>query len=223
MKVAQIKDLPNLADGTVIGQMTLTVKKVFPPKTGEGKYGPWRVQSVILQDSTGEVRGSFWVNDDMTPLTSQSITIKSQAGKKGLEGLSVALSKHSGENELKITDKAAILDQASEFVVKDKFPSGNVAPAAIITVSSVEDAKRVIFANAKLYVECCKAASWISSQVEQMSEAHFQAAVSSMFISAEKAGLAKVFNEPKKEKAPEPKPEVKESSDPSESDDDFNF
>lgn len=209
-----------MADGTIIGQMTLTVKRVFPPKTGEGKYGPWRVQSVILQDSTGEVRGSFWVNDDMTPLTSQSITIKSQAGKKGLEGVSVALSKYSGENELKITDKAAILDQASEFVVKDKFPSGNVAPAAIITVSSVEDAKRVIFANAKLYVECCKAASWISSQVEQMSEAHLQAATSSLFISAERAGLAKIFNEPKKEKAPEPKPEPVIAT---EDDDDINF
>lgn len=206
MKVAQIKDLPNLADGTVIGQMTVNVKAVFPPKTGEGKYGPWRVQSCILQDGTGEVRASFWIPDDMKPLTGQTITLKSQPGKKGLSGLSVAYSKHSDANELKVTEQAAILDQASEFVVKDKFPSGGSAPAPIQTVSSVEDAKRVIFANAKLYVECCKAAAWISSQVEQMSEAHLQAATSSLFISAERAGLAKLFNEPKKEKAPEPKP-----------------
>lgn len=209
MKVAQIKDLPNLADGTVIGQMTLTIKAAFPPKTGEGKFGPWRVQSCILQDGTGEVRGSFWIQDDMKTLTGQTITIKSQAGKKGLDGLSVVNSKHSGENELKITDKAAIIDQCSDFVNKEKFPSGGSAPAPIQTVSSVDDAKKVIFANAKLYVECCKAVSWISGQVEQMSEAHFQAAVASMFISAEKAGLAKVFNEPKKEKAPEPKAESK--------------
>ena len=221
MKVAQIKDLPNLADGTVIGQMTVTVKAVFPPKTGEGKFGPWRVQSCILQDGTGEVRASFWTNDEMKALTGQTVTIKSQAGKKGLEGLSVTLSKHSGANELKVTEKAAILDQASEFVVKDKFPSGGSAPAPIQTVSSVDDAKRVIYANAKLYVECCKAVTWISSQITEMSEAHFQAAVASMFISAEKAGLAKIFNEQKKEKAPEP--EKSEFREASEDDDDINF
>lgn len=206
MKVAQIKDLPNLADGTVIGQMTVNVKAVFPPKTGEGKYGPWRVQSCILQDGSGEVRASFWIPDDMKPLMGQTITLKSQPGKKGLSGLSVAYSKHSDANELKVTEQAAILDQASEFVVKEKFPTGGSAPVSIQTVSSVEDAKRVIFSNAKLYVECCKAAAWISGQVEQMSEAHLQAATSSLFISAERAGLAKLFNEPKKEKAPEPKP-----------------
>lgn len=222
MKVAQIKDLPNLADGTVIGQMTVTVKAVFPPKTGEGKYGPWRVQSCILQDGTGEVRGSFWLNDDMKALQGQTITIKSGAGKKGLDGLSVKLSKHSGENELNVTEKAAILDQASEFVVKEKLPSGGNPPPVLSTVSSVEDAKRVIFANAKLYVECVKAVTWISSQVEAMSEGHFQAAVASMFISAEKAGLAKVFNEPKKEKAPEPE-QKKEPVIASEDDDDINF
>jgi hypothetical protein len=207
MKVAQIKDLQNLADGTVIGQMTVNVKAVFPPKTGEGKYGPWRVQSCVLQDGTGEVRASFWIQDEMKSLQGQTITIKSQAGKKGLDGLSVQFSKHSSSNELKVTEKAAILDQADEFVVKEKFPNGNTAPAAITTVSSVDDAKKVIFANAKLYVECCKAAGWVSGQVEQMSEAHMQACVASLFISAERAGLAKVFNEPKK--PAEPKPESK--------------
>ena len=63
MKVAKIADLANLADGSIIGEMSVQVKAAFPAKTGEGKSGPWRVQPAILKDSTGEVRASFWVKD----------------------------------------------------------------------------------------------------------------------------------------------------------------
>jgi len=116
MKVAQISDLANLADGSVIGEMRVTIKATFPPKTGEGKFGPWRVQNAILQDSTGECRASFWVPDEMGDLKGQMVTLKSQAGKKGLQGISVKHSTHSGENELKITDQCAIIDDAGAAV-----------------------------------------------------------------------------------------------------------
>jgi hypothetical protein len=191
MKVAKIQDIENLADGSIIGEMAVKVKAAFDAKTGQGKYGPWRVQAAILADATGEIRASFWTNEDIKAMVGQTITIKSQGGSKGLQGLKVKLSTHSGKNELDISDKAAIYDQT-----KNAFEeySGAVKANAQIAKStgSVADAKRTLFQKAQLYVECVKAADWIRSQHE-LTQDHFQAVVSTLFISADKQNLAGAF------------------------------
>lgn len=193
MKVAKIQDIENLADGSVIGEMTAQVKAAFPAKTGEGKYGPWRVVAAILKDGTGEIRCSFWTTDDIQGLVGQTITIKSQAGNKGLAGISVKFSAHSKTNELNVSDKAAICDQGGDAVeeyrdaVKTNLQIAN-------SKGGVKEAKRNIFQTAQLYVECVKAGRWIVGQIEGgLSPDHFQAVVASLFIASEKQGLAKSF------------------------------
>ena len=191
MKVAKIQDIENLADGSVIGEMVVKVKAAFDAKTGQGKYGPWRVQAAILADATGEIRASFWTQEDIKAMSGQTITIKSQGGAKGLQGLSVKLSTHSGKNELNISDKAAIYDQT-----KNAFEEYSTAVKTNSQVAkstgSVADAKRTLFQKAQLYVECVKAADWIRSQHE-LTQDHFQAVVSTLFISADKQNLANAF------------------------------
>lgn len=206
MKVAQISDLANLADGSVIGEMRVTIKSTFPPKTGEGKFGPWRVQNAILQDSTGECRASFWLPDEMNDLKGQMVTLKSQAGKKGLQGISVKHSTHSGENELKITDQCAIIDDASGAspVAGPRKPVQASSPVSL----TVADAKRALFQAAQLMAEAIKAAEWVGGQANVTPE-QLQAIATSLFISADRAGFAKAFpsaqTKPaaKKEEAPE--------------------
>lgn len=190
MKVAQISDLANLADGSVIGEMRVTIKATFPPKTGEGKFGPWRVQNAILQDSTGECRASFWVPDEMGDLKGQMVTLKSQAGKKGLQGISVKTSSHSGENELKITDQCAIIDDAGTAVAQAG-PRKPVKASDPISLT-VADAKRALFQAAQLMAEAIKAAEWVGSQAKVTPE-QLQAIATSLFISADRAGYAKAF------------------------------
>ena len=190
MKVAQISDLANLADGSVIGEMRVTIKATFPPKTGEGKFGPWRVQNAILQDSTGECRASFWVPDEMGDLKGQMVTLKSQAGKKGLQGISVKHSTHSGENELKITDQCAIIDDAGAAVAAPG-PRKPVQASSPVSLT-VADAKRALFQAAQLMAEAIKAAEWVGSQA-QVTPEQLQAIATSLFISADRAGFAKAF------------------------------
>ena len=190
MKVAQISDLANLADGSVIGEMRVTIKATFPPKTGEGKFGPWRVQNAILQDSTGECRASFWVPDEMGDLKGQMVTLKSQAGKKGLQGISVKHSTHSGENELKITDQCAIIDDAGAAVAQAG-PRKPVQASSPISLT-VADAKRALFQAAQLMAEAIKAAEWVGGQASVTPE-QLQAIATSLFISADRAGFAKAF------------------------------
>ncbi|CAB4163450.1 hypothetical protein UFOVP811_29 [uncultured Caudovirales phage] len=190
MKVAQISDLANLADGSVIGEMRVTIKATFPPKTGEGKFGPWRVQNCVLQDSTGECRASFWLPDEMGDLKGQMVTLKSQAGKKGLQGISVKHSTHSGENELKITDQCAIIDDAGAAVAQAG-PRKPVQASSPISLT-VADAKRALFQAAQLMAEAIKAAEWVGSQA-QVTPEQLQAIATSLFISADRAGFAKAF------------------------------
>jgi hypothetical protein len=219
MKIATVADIANLADGSVVGEMTVIIKAVFPPKTGTNKKtgNPWTATSAILQDRSGEVRATFW-DMDVQDLKSQRVTLRSQAGKRGLDGIKVKFSDYSNANELSITDKCAIIDDATGAIAASA-PAQSASPKASPSFSkpalTPEAAKKVIFNNAKLYVQCVKAVTWISTQVEQMSEAHFQAAVASMFISAEKAGLASAFAEPEKVEVKEeaPKPVIAEEDD----------
>ena len=193
MKVAKIADIQNLADGSVIGEMSFQVTKAFPPKTGEGKFGPWRVQNCVIKDSTGECKASFWLPDDMAQFIGQTITVKSQGGAKGLQGIAVSFNKHGGVNEVKITDKAALLDSASgAFRQAETAAKVNTAISSGQGGGTVADAKRLIFQRAQLYVECVKAASWIAKTVE-VGDMDFQAIVSTLFISSDKANLWNVF------------------------------
>jgi hypothetical protein len=194
MKVAKIADLANLADGSIIGEMSVQVKAAFPPKTGEGKYGPWRVQAAVLKDSTGEVRASFWTNEEIKDLIGQTVTIKSQGGAKGLQGLSVKYSKHSDSNELNITEKAAIIDSAAgAFRQAETANKVNAALASGQGGGTPADAKRLIFQRAQLYVECAKAAKWAAGEAGITDAEGLQALRSSLFISADKANLWNVF------------------------------
>jgi hypothetical protein len=194
MKVAKIADLANLADGSIIGEMSVQVKAAFPPKTGEGKYGPWRVQAAVLKDSTGEVRASFWTNEEIKDLIGQTVTIKSQGGAKGLQGLSVKYSKHSDSNELNITEKAAIIDSAAgAFRQSETANKVNAAISSGQGGGTPADAKRLIFQRAQLYVECAKAAKWAAGEAGITEAEGIQALRSSLFISADKANLWNVF------------------------------
>jgi len=194
MKVAKIADIQNLADGSVIGEMSFQIAKAFPPKVGEGKFGQWRVQNCIIKDSTGEGRASFWLNDDMNEFVGQTITVKSQGGAKGLQGITVSFSKHAGVNELKITDKAALIDGVRG--AEQQYASAVKANAAIASGQgggTPADAKRLIFQRAQLYVECAKAAKWVAEQAGITDAEGLQAVRASLFISADKANLWNVF------------------------------
>lgn len=194
MKVAKIADLTNLADGSIIGEMSVQVKAAFPPKTGEGKFGPWRVQAAILKDSTGEVRCSFWGNEEIKDLIGQTITIKSQPTNKGLQGLSVKYSKHSDSNELNITEKAAIIDSMKG--AEQQYTSAvktNASLAANQGGGTPADAKRLVFQRAQLYVQCAAAAKWAAAEAGITSPEEVQAVRASIFISADKANLWNCF------------------------------
>jgi len=196
MKVAKVSDIQNLADGAIIGEMTVQIKAAFAAKTGEGKYGPWRVQAAILKDDTGEVRASFWTERDIQKLVGKTVTIKSKASDKGLVGLKAKYSSHSSTNELDVSDKAEIkgdgLDAVSSYVAK---ATSSVSAPKVNEVASFDtevDATKGIKRRAVMWGRCYEVASLLRERHDLTAE-QFQALVSSLFISSDKAGLYNSF------------------------------
>jgi len=71
-----IQEIKKFPIGTVVPHITGTVKAVFPRKTGEGQYGPWSVQTVILSDAANEeIPCSCWGFDELGHLKGQSVSV----------------------------------------------------------------------------------------------------------------------------------------------------
>jgi hypothetical protein len=195
--MTQIKDLEQLAPNTAIAEMVLGVKAVYPPKSPKAPY------NLVVFDSTGESRLAAWSDVDLSDYKGGRITVRSTATKKGLDGLNVVYSEYNKRNELKLGKAGQIFNDAElQLQGGSTGPNPTVTSKSPIIASSVTP-KAFIFQNAQLMVEAINAASWVAKQVEALSPEHVQAIATSLYISAERAGMARQF--PQAEKKAETK------------------
>lgn len=196
--MTQIKDLEQLAPNTAIAEMVLGVKAVYPPKSPKAPY------NLVVFDSTGESRLAAWSDVDLSDYKGGRITVRSTAGKRGLDGLNVVYSDYNKRNELKLGKAGQIFNDA-ELALQggSTGPNPAVTSKSPIVAPSAVSPKAFIFQNAQLMVEAINAAQWVAKQVEALSPEHVQAIATSLYISAERAGMAKQF--PQAEKKAETK------------------
>ena len=103
--IAQVKGFPA---GTVVPKIEGTLKKVFPPKTGDGQYGPWKLQGFVLSDGADEIKGTLFDSDDIGYLEGKRVTLIASGtnGKtKKQQGLSVEANKQNQTPELAVKGK----------------------------------------------------------------------------------------------------------------------
>ena len=201
--MTQIKDIEGLAPNTAIAELVLGVKAVYPPKTPKAPY------NLVVFDATGETRLAAWSDVDLSDYKGQRITVRSTATKKGLDGLNVVYSDYNKRNELKLGKSGQIFNDAeleasggSKSPIPGPSGGSGVAP---YTAAPAVAPKAFIFQNAQLMVEAINAAQWVAKQVEAITPDHLQAIASSLYISAERAGMARQFpTSEKKEVAPAP-------------------
>ena len=204
--MTQIADIQSLDTNTVIPEMSFHVKAVYPPKSPKAPY------NLVVTDSTGEVRLGIWSDVDLSDLRNQHITIRSTATRKGLDGLRVSYSEWAEKKELSCNKNGKIFtdaELAAAGPLSKQQPHAPVTSKSPVTpAGSPVDAKKLIYQNAQLMVECVKAAKWVESQIEDgVSSDHLQAISSSLFIAAERAGLARTFGVAEPKKKVEPKDE----------------
>lgn len=204
--MTQIKDLEHLAPNTAIAEMVLGVKAVYPPKSPKAPY------NLMVFDSTGETRLAIWSDVDLSEYRNQRITVRSVAKRNGLDGLNVTFNERNSKYELKLNKSGQIFNDAElaagaggpkpHAPITSKSPiagsngSSGVAPfnaTAPFSAAPAVTPKAFIFQNAQLMVEAINAAQWVAKQVEAISPEHLQAIASSLYISAERAGMARQF------------------------------
>jgi len=196
--MTQIKDLEQLAPNSAIAEMVLGVKAVYPPKSPKAPY------NLVVFDSTGESRLAAWSDVDLSDYKGGRITVRSTVTKKGLDGLNVVYSEYNKRNELKLGKAGQIFNDAElQLQGGSTGPNPAVTSKSPIVAPSAVSPKAFIFQNAQLMVEAINAASWVAKQVEALSPEHVQAIATSLYISAERAGMARQF--PQAEKKAETK------------------
>jgi hypothetical protein len=206
--MTQIKDLEQLAPNTAIAEMVLGVKAVYPPKSPKAPY------NLVVFDSTGESRLAAWSDVDLSDYKGGRITVRSTATKKGLDGLNVVYSEYNKRNELKLGKAGQIFNDAElQLQGGSTGPSPAVTSKSPIVAPSAVSPKAFIFQNAQLMVEAINAASWVAKQVEALSPEHVQAIATSLYISAERAGMAKQFPTSEKKEVKPAAPAKKDDED----------
>lgn len=200
--MSTIKDIKSWPVGTIIPNLTATAKVVFQRKTGEGQYGPWSVQGVILSDSTGdEIQASCWQFDDLSYLKGMEVSV-SAAGKNPKTGKTqgVELVEGKGKDgtprlELKVSHKTGGFiggDKPSPAATTPAAPqtaipanSSHSAPAPVSGVSFDERMAKM----ATLYKHCLFYAQTALNGSKLTDPESLRNVATSLFIEANKSGL----------------------------------
>lgn len=190
--------------------------------TGDGQYGPWKVQNVKIKDTTGETEVAFWDRDDLAYLKGQAIRVESVSTDKGVAGIKVKEKK--GKKGINV-DNRAIIHPLSAGVpegMKSAHTGHHPESANVPAPTSVIPAKERIFQYAQLMIKCVGAAKYVSDQVAKnevaiLGEDHFQAIASSLFIQATREGLHNEMErhpaKPANPTTPPPPPAAEDDSD----------
>ena len=113
MKLMSFPEILDCENGQQITALQGTVKKVFPPKTGVGDYGPWSLQNLILQDEHAHELTVTWTCEDAFDqgCEGQLLYIESGRDKKDqLAGIKREIKNKNGKKyeSVKVDDRAKV-------------------------------------------------------------------------------------------------------------------
>jgi hypothetical protein len=211
MRLVSVKEALAYSKGEIIPRVRGRITKVAnQTKGGEGEKA-YTVQTISINDGTGEIPVKIWDRDAYPQsVKGQMVTISSKEGPKGMNGIKA--DDYRGEKSLKITGTGIIEiegvdgSQASQPVQSTPAhtPAAQSAPAATQqtppaapasngngSVNLSGEAKEI----ARGYYRVMSAAhemrlAWDKGHPDfKMTPEHFQAACASLFIHCDKRGM----------------------------------
>ena len=113
MKLMSFPEILDCENGQQITALQGTVKKVFPPKTGVGDYGPWSLQNLILQDEHAHELTVTWTCEDAFDAGVEGQTLYFESGrdkKDQLAGIKREIKNKNGKKyeSVKVDDRAKV-------------------------------------------------------------------------------------------------------------------
>ncbi len=198
--ISQVKSFPV---GTVIPSVTGTLERVYPPKSGEGQYGPWKLQSFVLSDGEDKIKGTLFDGGDISDLQGKQVTLVASGtnGKtKRKQGVEVVANKQDQTPELSVKHKQGgiVSGEANPAHLRGT-PENAAANAPASAISSpkaafsapapTEDPIQSLNRLASFWMAC-----WAKSAgFEGLTNENRQSMTSCLFIEGNKQGLAKAW------------------------------
>ena len=218
--ISQVKAFPI---GTVIPSVSGTLERVFPIKSGEGQYGPWKLQSFVLSDGEDKIKGTLFDGADISDLQGKQVTLVASGtnGKtKRKQGVEVVANRQDQTPELSVKHKQGgiVSGEANPAHLRGtpenaaaNTPANAVsnAKSTFSALTIAEDPTQALSRLASFWLAC-----WVKSAgFEGLSVEVRQSMTSCLFIEGNKQGLAKAW--PIKPITPDvqmnPKPETSDN------------
>jgi len=216
-KVYSVAEIKELDDDTIVHSFKGKITKLYPPKKGESDRGPWSFQNVFLKDPDGdEIKATLKDRDELPKaFTGKDVIIlSSKSEKHGWVGVKAKDDEYNGKTTrvLWITKAASITKggsvEADESDGEEAEPEerpkhhenekedGDLGPE-VASDNPLDAAKDYLMRRGNLMMLCWKAGLFVAQKCDGMSNAKFgvrnedfQALVTTLFISADRAGIA---------------------------------
>jgi len=190
MKLLSFAEINDAENGQQISSFTGTIKKVWEQKSGEGDYGPWHLQNIILTDEHANEITVTWTLEDAWTAKDEGKQLLFESGydkKEQLCGLKKDIRKKDG----KTYESVKVDDRAKVKTLGDDDEANNRHSTEILN-GGVDEARKHIMQSANLYVLCINAVNkYIAAHMPEIAQTSemFQAATGTLFIEASRAGL----------------------------------
>lgn len=172
MRIVNIAEAKTRA-GEQLSAVHGTIKSVFKRRTGEGQYGPYSFQDVIIKDDTGEMSCTFASYDEMKPKMGSKVTISAKQGDKGLTGLMVKDESYTDKKTGEVKESIKLYVTGSAFVDYGTTPvseqTNQVSTPPVIPADADDEEKALLAALAKKKAE--KEAARLAAEAQAKSKA----------------------------------------------------
>jgi hypothetical protein len=192
--------LEGLEPKDIIKKVTGTIVKLFPEKQHEGNFGPYTIQNGEIEVDGKNYKLAFWKNTQPESAKGRTVTLSSTRGKHGLNGVTFEEENYKNKegqsvhNEvIKVSASARVeYDGVSDEPVR-------VSPKTIVTDNPTEALDKIV----ELHKYVNSLVRHVYKGVED--EETLRAYVSSVFIEANRKGIAFKSEKPEPAKVEEPK------------------
>jgi hypothetical protein len=213
MKLTTINEIKNASEEFNPEAFKGEVKRVYDFKQGEGARGTWTLQPILVTEGGEEVRVVFSGRNQYasSQIEGTELFAKAHKTKSGnWSGLKVKISEWKGETkkELFVYESADVSfgNEAEGSAIIDHVSSSETSTQTTSTAEnssfekfekneqSIDGVKQALQKSANMMLVCLDASVYIKTQFEnkhdrEMTNEHFQAICSSLFINADKRGL----------------------------------
>lgn len=194
MRQVTFREVMAMGNKEAIPAIAGTIVAAYERRTGESQYGPWSLQAALISDGMDEIRLKLNNLPDWNDVIGTSVLVQCKDTKKGLFGVRKLVEEYNGQtyHKVEIRNGAVIKFGDMQQPAPKSGPQGNHQSAGVTPSNpsspDIDGFQSSLTQAMNAYDMCCDAALVLQDK-HKLSAEHYQAAVASLFIYADKKGL----------------------------------